>query len=94
MKKKRRKFSTEFKLEVILEALKERSTLSELCQKYDLHPNQISKWKKDFLANAKDFLATPRKIEKQEDETEKEKLFEKIGRLQMEVDFLKKKLLL
>jgi len=94
MKKKRRKFSAEFKLEVILEALKERSTLSELCQKYDLHPNQISKWKKDFLANAKDFLVTPRKTKKQEDETEKEKLFEKIGRLQMEVDFFKKKLLL
>ena len=93
MKKQRRKFNAEFKLEVILEALKERITLSDLCQKYDLHPNQISKWKKDFIENAKDFLKPPRKAEKGEEELEKEKLFEKIGRLQMENDFLKKKFL-
>ena len=51
MKKQRRKFSKEFKLKVVLEAVKERSTLTELCEKYELHPNQISMWKKDFLEN-------------------------------------------
>ncbi|MCC6282597.1 MAG: transposase, partial [Saprospiraceae bacterium] len=42
MKKQRRKFSKEFKLQVVLEALKERLTLNDLSQKYELHPNQIS----------------------------------------------------
>lgn len=42
MKKSRRKFSKEFKLKVVLEALQERSTLNELGEKYELHPNQIS----------------------------------------------------
>ena len=93
MKKKRRKFSKEFKLKVILEALKERKTLSELAQEFDLHPQQITNWKKDYLAKSLEVLDT--KISKKEDdaqEREKQKLYEKIGQLQMEVDFLKKNL--
>jgi len=91
MSKRRRKFSTEFKLKVILESLKERSTVRELCQKYELHPNQISKWKQDFLANAKSFLG-PVSGKDSSLEDEKEELYSKIGKLQMEIDFLKKKL--
>ncbi len=93
MKKQRRKFSKEFKLKVILEALKEESTLKELCQKYDLHPNQISKWKTDFLEKAPTIMdaKTPRQSD-EANEREKEKLYSKIGQLQMEVEFLKKKL--
>ena len=48
----RRKFTATFKTEVVLEALKERRTMSELAQQFDLHPNQIATWKKDFLAAA------------------------------------------
>ncbi|MFO7657159.1 MAG: transposase [Bacteroidales bacterium] len=48
MKKTRRKFSAAFKTKVVLEAIKERYTLSELAQQYDLHPNQIALWKKEF----------------------------------------------
>ena len=92
MKRKRRKFSAEFKLKVILEALKERSTMTELCQKYELHPNQISKWKKDFLENAKSFLGPSKSKTNGPGEGESEELYTKIGRLQMEIDFLKKKL--
>ena len=91
MKKQRRKFSKEFKLKVILEALKERSTVQELCQKYDLHPNQISKWKREFLEKASAIMDSdhPSKTEKAYDE-EKDKLYAKIGQLQMEVEFCKK----
>lgn len=92
MSKKRRNFSTEFKLKVILEALKERATLSELCQRYELHPNQISKWKKDFLENAKSFMGPSQEKASKDQEAELERLYSKIGQLQMEVDFLKKKL--
>jgi len=50
---KRRKFTSKFKTKVVLEALKERQSLAELAQKYQLHPNQISTWKKEFLAGGK-----------------------------------------
>ena len=49
---KRRNFSAKFKTQVVLEALKEQQTLSELAQKHGLHLNQISKWKQEFLASA------------------------------------------
>ena len=52
MKKTRRKFSNEFKAKVAIEALRERYSLSELAQKFEIHPNQIAKWKKYFLDNA------------------------------------------
>ncbi len=92
MKQKRRKFTEEFKLKVILEALKERSTLTELSQRYDLHPNQISKWKADFLENAKQFLSPVHPNSSKADQEDIEKLYSKIGKLQMEIDFFKKKL--
>jgi len=92
MKRKRRTFSAAFKLKVILAALQERETLSELAQKHDLHPNQISKWKTDFLDNAAHYLQAPDKGSKDKDQVELNALYAKIGQLQMELDFLKKKL--
>lgn len=93
MRRKRRTFSSKFKLKVILDSLKERESLSELSQKYDLHQNQISKWKNDFIENAKSNLAVSNKALNKDKDQELEKLYSKIGKLQMEVDFLKKKLL-
>jgi transposase-like protein len=46
VKKNRRKFNAEFKAKVVLEALKDRSTVEELGKKYEIHPNQIHPWKK------------------------------------------------
>ncbi|MCA9458789.1 MAG: transposase [Nitrospira sp.] len=91
MKKQRRKFSREFKLQVVLEALKERLTLNELSQKYEVHPNQISTWKQDFLNKAEQVFSSPASNSVDND-SETEKLYAKIGQLQIEVDFLKKKL--
>jgi len=93
MKKKRRVFTNDFKLKVILETLKERSTAKELCQKYELHPNQISKWKEDFLDKAVQIMDSKSEKAKNENyEAEQNRLYTKIGQLQMEIDFLKKKL--
>jgi transposase len=50
-KKGRRKFGAEFKAKVVLEALKERSTIEELARKYELHPTQINTWKKEAVPN-------------------------------------------
>ncbi len=89
MKRTRRKFTTEFKVKVAIEALKERETLAELAKRFDLHPNQISQWKREFVANA-DKAFTQSKT--QQPEVDLSKLYEKIGKLEMERDFLKKSL--
>lgn len=91
MKRKRRKFSTAFKVKVAVEALKERQTLSELAERFELHANQISQWKREFLDNADKAFAE--KSSKKEDPEEKmDKLYQKIGQLEIENDFLKKSL--
>lgn len=92
MRRKRRTFSSEFKLKVILESLKERESLSELSQRFDLHQNQISKWKNDFIENAKVNLLASSGAQDNKKDQDIEKLYSKIGKLQMEIDFLKKKL--
>lgn len=92
MKKKRRRFSAQFKLKVILEVLKEREGLSQIAQKYELHPNQISKWKADFLANAQSYMSKSTARVCNDSEAELKELYAKIGQLQVELDFLKKKL--
>lgn len=92
MAKKRRRFTIEFKLKVILEALKERQTLNEIAQKHQLHQNQVSQWKSTFIAQAKDYMTHDSKGSKRTSEVEKDQLYAKIGQLQMELDFLKKKL--
>lgn len=91
MKNIKRKFTPDFKLKVVLEALKEQQTLRELSQKYELHPNQISIWKTDFLAKAKQFMEA-KKSRPTGSEQDQNELFAKIGKLQMELDYLKKKL--
>ena len=93
MRRKRRVFSSDFKLKVILAALKERESLSQLSQKFDLHPNQISKWKNDFLDNAKTYLRASTEKQDSKKKEDIEKLYSKIGMLQVENDFLKKKLI-
>lgn len=95
MRKERRTFSAAYKAKVAIEAIKEQQTTSELAQKYQLHPNQISQWKKEFLAKASsvfdkgkahlDELETMKKVQ--------DDLYREIGELKMDRDWLKKKLL-
>lgn len=93
MKKTRRRFTAAFKTKVVLEALKERSTLQELAAKFELHPNQITSWKKEFLENAEKAFADDKAVDKSEAEQETEQLYNQIGRLKMENEWLKKKVL-
>ena len=87
----RRKFSAEFKAKVVLEALRERETIETLAKRYELHPNQISAWKKEAAANLKQLFERGSGSPVQEDNSEK--LYAQIGQLKVENDWLKKKLL-
>lgn len=90
MKRERRKFSASFKTKVVLEALKERETIQQLAAKFELHPNQISQWKSEFLSSADQVFGSSKEEDKADAEAEKDALYNKIGRLQTEIDFLKK----
>ena len=92
MKRSSRKFDSAFKAKVAIEALKERETLSELAIRYDLHPNQISQWKQEFLENSSVVFEQKGSNSKQEPAIDVDKLYSKIGELEMEKDFLKKSL--
>lgn len=89
----RRKFSADFKAKVVIEALKERSTIEELAKKHELHPNQITTWKKEFLNNAHTvFEHNKNGLVTDDNEKEKEELFKQIGVQNVEINWLKKKL--
>ncbi len=90
MKKTRRKFTSEFKAKVAIEALKDRATLAELAKRFDLHPNQISSWKQEFIEKSALVFESSSKDGSDEKQQEVEKLFAKIGELHIENDFLKK----
>jgi transposase len=93
-KKNRRKFSADFKAKVVLEAIKERSTVEELAKKYELHPNQIHIWKKEFLNKASIVFSSGESMseDKKHQEEVLEKLYAQIGQQKVEIDWLKKKL--
>jgi transposase len=88
MKKTRRKFTAGFKAQVAIEALKERDTMAELSKKYEVHPNMIAKWKQEFIDRSSEiFQTSPPEMDF---DAERQKLFAKIGQLEMERDWLKK----
>lgn len=88
----KRKFSAEFKAKVALEAIRELNTISEIAAKHQLHPNQISQWKKQFLDNSAAAFEGGKEESANDHEAELAKLYEQIGKLQVANDFLKKKL--
>jgi len=89
-KKSRRKFSAAFKAKVVIEALRERSAIEQLAKKYELHPNQITNWKQEFLANAEAAFVSARESDASKSVVETEKLYAQIGQLKAENDWLKK----
>ena len=88
--KTRRRFTAEFKAKVALEAIRGERTISDLAKKHQLHPNQITQWKRqaiENLAKAFDDKATDAQVGR---EAEVTKLHAKIGQLVIERDFLAK----
>lgn len=91
MSKKRRKHSDEFKAKVALEAIKEVRTLSELSSLFGVHPTVIAHWKRMLVQGASTVFSMGAGGNARSEEELTKPLYEQIGRLQMEVDWLKKK---
>ena len=80
-----------FKAKVALEAVKQTRTLAELARAFQVHPVQISQWKKQLLDGAESLFADGRRREHDQSEALQSELYQQIGRLNMEVEWLKKK---
>jgi transposase len=91
MMKKRNKYSAEFKAKVALVALKEEETMSELAARFGVHPTMINNWKRTLVDGAADIFDKGHKTRKQS-EAQVDELYRQIGKLQVERDFLSKKL--
>lgn len=89
--KKRKTFSSEFKAKVGLEAVRGVKTINEIGQDYGVHPMQISHWKKAIQEQAKSLFEGRRGPTQVSGHQEPERLYSEIGRLKMELDWLKKK---
>ena len=87
----RKRYSASFKAKVALEAVKGDKSLAELASRYDVHPTQIGLWKKALVAGMPDIFGDKRRKKEEGEAVEKAKLFEEIGRLKIELDWLKKK---
>ncbi len=92
MKKRQRKtYSTEFKVKVALEAIKGQRTINEIAGHYGVHPNQVTQWKKQAIDSLPEVFSTKREHSAEESETLQAQLYQQIGQLKVELDWLKKK---
>jgi transposase len=93
MSSKRRKFSSKQKARIALAALQERLPKGEIASQYEVHPNQVSLWKKQALEGLEKIFDDGRQQRSQSDGRDQliEELYRKVGQLQVELDWLKKK---
>ena len=94
MTKKKRVFSAEFKFKVVMEALQGLKTINQIASEYEVFPNQISMWKKEFLEQGPELFKKGKNTEAEDLTKERDELHKKIGQLTVEVDWLKNKVAL
>jgi transposase-like protein len=87
----KKKFTAEFKAKVAIEAVKGNKTISELASEYEVHPTQIQMWKKQLLDSSKDLFSGKREKSDESVVQERDRLYTQVGRLAVELDWLKKK---
>jgi len=88
MKESRRKHSPSFKAKVALEALKGDETVAQIVARYEVHPNMVTKWKKALQDEAASIFSKDHASEKKEEENLVARLYQEIGQLKVERDFL------
>ncbi len=87
---KRKRYSNELKSKVALAAIKGNQTANEIASEYGIHVAQVNRWKKEAIEMLPDLFSNKAGRKSKDDEKEKDRLYEQIGRLKVEVDFLKK----
>ena len=91
MTKKRKQYNQQFKFKVALEAVQELRTISEIASAYSVHPTQVKNWKKQLLMEGPTVFEQNTAQQQQEQAARETELYEQIGRLKMELEWLKKK---
>ncbi len=89
---KRGYYTAELKAKVALEALREQATTGELASKHDVDPSQVNRWRGELLEGAKEIFSTKRGRKKADDKKEIDALYQKIGKLEVQNEFLRGKL--
>ena len=88
----RRTFDSKFKARVALEAIKEEKTIADIANQYEVHPNQVSAWKREALSKMPDLFQDGRKKQKsKKPNITRDDIFKEVGVLKVENEFLKKK---
>ena len=91
MRSMRKKYDAAFKAKVAVEAIKGESTVAELSSRYAVHANQISKWKREALKGLPDLFSNKRRKADRHAEELQAELYQQIGQMKVELDWLKKK---
>jgi transposase-like protein len=91
MRKERKRYTAQFKARVGLEVVKAQRTLNELASEYEIHPNQLLQWKRQLLDSLPQIFADKRSKAERQQEAKEAELYQQIGQLKVELDWLKKK---
>ena len=87
---KRRRFTAEFKARVVRAALREDKTLAELASQFDVHPSQITEWKRQVLDAMPEVFGRRKAADAKAVEDHEARLYEQVGKLQVELEWMKK----
>lgn len=92
MKRERKQHSAETKAKVAVEAIRGLRTVNEIASEYGVHPTQVTQWKKQAVAGLGEVFSNGHARQEQAESELRDRLYEEIGRLKFELDWLKKKL--
>jgi transposase-like protein len=91
MSQQRKRYSADFKAKVAIAAIKGQQTVNEIASFYSVHPNQVAKWKKQALESIPEAFSSAKVQTAEKDEELKSMLYQQIGQLKVELDWVKKK---
>ncbi len=91
MPKQRKSYSADLKARVAIAAIKGQETINEIASRYEVHPNQVSIWKRQALEEMPGVFSDRRMRDVRDEEQLRDRLYQQIGQLKVELDWLKKK---